>query len=159
MPNRSLNQHWILVANGARARVFSRNGERAAWTLTPEAEYAHDESRMKGSDLVSDRAGSVRGHGNDSGKYVQRLDPKRNEIEHFARTLVRELADAHSHGKFTRLTLVASNPLLGIVSGQLPDAVKQAVDARLAHDYTLLQPRELQTRLQEAMQELKESQR
>jgi protein required for attachment to host cells len=141
------NKHWILVGNGARARVFSR-----------DAEHVHDESRMKGSELVSDRAGSVRGHGNNGAKYVQRLDPKRNEIEHFARTLVRDLVDAHNHGKFTRLTLVASNPLLGIVAAQMPDGLKNVVDARLAHDYTQLTPRELQTRLKEAMEAAKRSQ-
>ncbi|HEU0200609.1 MAG TPA: host attachment protein [Burkholderiaceae bacterium] len=146
------NKHWILVGNGARARVFSRNGERPNnWGLTAEAEFAHDASRMKGSELVSDRPGSARGHGNDSGKFVPRTDPKRNEIEHFARELVRELVDAHHHGKFTRLTLVASNPLLGLLSAQLPGPVMQTVDARLAHDYTLLAPRDLQVRLKELM--------
>jgi protein required for attachment to host cells len=143
------NKHWILVGNGARARVFSRDAARSSWTLTEEADFVHDESRMKGSELVSDRAGSVRGHGNDSTKYVSRTDPKRNEVEHFARALVRELVDAHHQGKFTRLTLVASNPLLGLVSAQLPDGVKSAIDTRLAHDYTLLPARDLRVRLKE----------
>ncbi len=145
------NGHWILVANGSRAVCYSRDARRSAWTLTREAEFEHAASRMKGSELVADRPGGVRGHGNDSTKLVPRTDPRRNEVEQFARELGQHLAAALKAGRFERLTLVASNPFLGVLAGQLPAAVRRCVDAQLAHDYTQLAPRQLQARLKEQL--------
>lgn len=143
--------HWILIGNGARAALYSRDPADAAWRLTLEAEYAHEESRLKGSDLVSDRPGSLRGHGNNGTKYVARTSPKRNAIEHFARELAGHLDDASRHARFSKLTVVASNPLLGILTHCLTSNVKAAIDTTLAHDYTQLPERELRERLQEQL--------
>lgn len=145
------NGHWILVANGARAVCYSRDPRKADWTLVREAEFEHAASRMKGSELVADRPGGVRGHGNDSTKLVPRSDPRRNEVEQFARELAAYLAEALNAGRYERLTLVASNPFLGILAAHLPAAVRSRVDAQLAHDYTQLAGKQLQQRLKEQL--------
>lgn len=149
------NGHWILIANGSRAVCYSRDPRKASWTLAREAEFEHAESRMKGSDLVADRPGGLRGHGSDSTKYVPRSDPRRNEAESFARELGARLADALKAGRYAKLTLVASNPFLGVLAAQLPAAVRAAVDAQLAHDYTQLAVNELQARLKDQLGTLK----
>jgi protein required for attachment to host cells len=143
------NGHWILVANGSRAVCYSRNPRKSDWTLAREAEFEHAESRMKGSELVADRPGGVRGHGNDSTKLVPRTDPRRNEVEQFARELAAHLDGALKAGRYGKLTLVASNPFLGMLVAQLPAGVRRSIDAQLAHDYTQLAPKELQARLKE----------
>lgn len=145
------NGHWIVVANGSRAVCYSRDPRKADWTLTLEAEFEHAESRMKGSELATDRPGGVRGHGNDSTKYVPRTDPRRNEVEQFARELGAHLAHALKAGRYERLTLVASNPFLGMLAAQLPAGVRRRIDAQLAHDYTQLAPKALQARLKEQL--------
>jgi protein required for attachment to host cells len=145
------NGHWILVANGSRAVCYSRDPRKADWTLAREAEFEHAESRMKGSELVADRPGGVRGHGNDSTKLVPRTDPRRNEVEQFARELGAHLADALKAGRYGKLTLVASNPFLGMLAAQLPAGVRRCVDAQLAHDYTQLAQKALQARLKEQL--------
>lgn len=143
------NSHWIVIANGSRAAFYSRNADEEDFTLTPEAQFAHPDSRRKGLDLVTDRPGSVRGHGSDSTHYIPHLDPKRNELEHFGQQLADELDRLHGAGRIERLTLVASNPMLGILSARLPHTLRAAVDAHIAHDYTTLPDRELRQRLAE----------
>jgi hypothetical protein len=51
----------------------------------------------------------------DSTQYVPRVDPKRNEMEHFGRLLADELERLQGAQRLTRLTLVASNPFRGIL--------------------------------------------
>lgn len=144
------NAQWILVANGARAALY-RRGEGDESNLNLEAQFEHADVRLKGVDLITDRPGAVRGHGNDSTHYVPHMAPKRNEREQFGEQLADELDRAHRAGRFTRLTLVASNPFLGILRSHLSAGVRDAVDHVIAHDYTALPERELQQRLSEVL--------
>lgn len=143
------NMHWIVVANGSAAAFYSRDPDDDEFRLKLEREFAHPAGRSKGEDLASDRPGAVRGHGSDSAQYVPRTDPKRNEMEHFGRRLADELERLHRAQRLTRLTLVASNPFLGILRAQLPQAVRDAIDTLVPHDYTTLADRELRRRLAE----------
>jgi protein required for attachment to host cells len=143
------NDQWIVVGNGSRAAFYSRDPDDESGALNLEASFEHPDSRRKGADLVSDRPGAVRGHGSDSTRYVQRVGPKRNELEHFGQQLADELNRLHGAGRIARLTLVVSNPMLGILAARLPQAVRDTVDAQIAHDYTTLPERELRQRLAE----------
>jgi len=144
--NKSVN-HWIVVANGARAAIYQRDADDEGFTLV--SQFAHAASRAKGAELVSDRPGAVRGHGSDSAQYVPHVDPKRNEIEHFAGELAGALEHAFAAGRFGRLTLVVSNPFLGVLGVHLAPRVRAAIDLRVPHDYTGLSERELKERLVE----------
>ena len=73
---------WILIANAAQAKVYANLGPNKGVELVNE--YAHPESREKGSELVSDRPGHNQGHGNGRGAYVPQTGPKQNAAEHFA---------------------------------------------------------------------------
>ena len=145
------NKHWILVGNSARASLYSRDAGRTSWQLTREAEFTQIDSRRKRSELTTDRAGAVRGHGNDSTHYVSRGDPKRSVAEHFARDLASRLAQALQQGKFARLSLVASNPFLALLDAQLDPHLRKVLTGEVAHDYTQLKLPALQTRLQELL--------
>jgi protein required for attachment to host cells len=144
------NVQWIVVANGARAVLYSRaEGDEA--TLNAEIELEHPDTRRKGTDLATDRPGAVRGHGSDSTRYVPHMTPKQIELDHFGQQIADELDRAHRAGRFARLTLVASNPFLGILRSHLSAGVRDAVDHVIAHDYTTLPPRELRLRLAEVL--------
>lgn len=147
----SMNMQWIVVANGSRAAFYGRVIADEQFRLTLEQAFEHPASRLKGTELVSDRPGAVRGHGSDSAQYIPHVDPKRNEMEHFAQQLADELDRLQRAGRMSRLTLVASNPFLGILGARLPREVRDAVDAQIAHDYTALPLRELQQRLSEQL--------
>jgi len=52
---------WVLVADGARARVFSV--DRARGPLNEEADFVHPEKRLPERELVTDNPGCSRGPG------------------------------------------------------------------------------------------------
>lgn len=137
---------WILVANAARARLYENTGIGKGLKLL--SEFLHPESRMKGSDLVSDRAGYVPGVGNGHASRQQATDPKQNEAEHFALEIARSLEHGRGQNKYGRLILVAGSPFLGILKARLSDQVSTLTTETVDKDYTSLNERELGGKLE-----------
>ncbi len=144
-----MTTQWIVVANGSKAALYRFQIFDDGTQLGLEAQFDHGQGRTKGIDLVTDRPGAVRGHGCNSARYRPRLDARRNEMEHFGQQLADVLDQGRRAGKFTQMTLVASNPFLGILRAHLSGGTREAVDRVIAHDYTQLDPRALHTRLDE----------
>ena len=132
---------WILVANAARARLYENTGIGKGLKLLSELD--HPESRMKGSELVSDRAGYVPGVGNGHASRQQATDPKQNEAEHFALEIARTLEHGRGQNKYERLILVAGSPFLGILKARLSDQVSTLTSDTLDKDYTAATDREI----------------
>jgi protein required for attachment to host cells len=144
-----MTMQWIVVANGSKAAFYRFQMFDDKTRLDLEAQFDHEQGRAKGIDLVTDRPGAVRGHGSNSTQYQPHLDAKRNEMDHFGQHLADALDQSRRAGKFTQMTLVASNPFLGILRAHLPEGTREAVDRVIPHDYTQLEPRELRVRLGE----------
>jgi protein required for attachment to host cells len=142
-----MTKQWVVVANGSRAAFYQFQMEDERAWLDLEAQFDHAQSRAKGVDLVCDRPGAVRGHGSDSAHYVPHTDSRRNEVEHFGQQLADELDRLRRAGRFSQLTLVASNPFLGVLRARLPEGTRDAVDRVIPHDYTQLDSRELKLKL------------
>lgn len=140
---------WILVANAARARLYENTGIGKGLKLL--SEFLHPESRMKGSDLVSDRAGYVQGVGNGHASRQPATDPKQNEAEHFAHEIVRTLELGRGQNKYERLILVAGAPFLGILKARLPDQVRMLTSDTLEKDYTTANEREISKHLEQCI--------
>jgi protein required for attachment to host cells len=132
---------WILVANAAQAKLYANTGPNKGVALV--GEYAHPESREKGSELVSDRPGHYQGHGNGRGSFVSQTDPKQNAAEHFARQLAGMLEEGRSKGSYERLILAASSPFIGLLKQHLPHGVSRLVTGSVDKDYTSVGEREL----------------
>ncbi len=132
---------WILVANAAQAKLYTNQGPNKGVELV--SEYAHPESREKGSELVSDRPGHNQGHGNGRGAYVPQTSPKQNAAEHFARHLAGMLDEGRSHARYERLILTASSPFIGMLKQHLPAGVSKLITACVDRDYTSANEREL----------------
>ena len=132
---------WILVANAARARLYENTGIGKGLALL--SEFEHPESRMKGSELVSDRAGYVQGVGNGHASRQPATAPKQNEAEHFAQEISRTLELGRGQNKYERLILVVSSPFLGTLKARLPDQVLAKTTDMVEKDYTSANEREL----------------
>lgn len=132
---------WILVANAAQAKLYANQGPNKGVELV--GEYAHPESREKGSDLVSDRPGRVQGHGNGHGSYIPHMDPKQNAADHFARKLAHLLEEGRAKGLYERLILTASAPFHGQLKQHLSSGVSKLVTGSVDRDYTNASEREL----------------
>ncbi|NKI36529.1 host attachment protein [Wenzhouxiangella sp. XN79A] len=125
-----MDNEWILVADSAQARLFSRRAPRAE--LVELQDWAHPESRLHGRDLESDRPGRVfasHGHGQSD---MQETDaPHRKEAERFAGELADVLERARTQNRFERLTLVAEPRFLGLLRNRLSPETAGAVTRSL----------------------------
>jgi protein required for attachment to host cells len=141
--DRPMKRNWLLVANAARARVLEETDEPGRYAHV--ADLAHPQSRMKSEQLGEDRARHVEGvgHGLGSAAYQPRTDPHEREHDRFAREVATALNDGVAQGRCAGLTLVASDPFLGLVKSHLDRQSRKLVLHTVAHDYTHLRDEEL----------------
>lgn len=137
---------WILVANAARARLYENTGIGKGLKLV--SEFDHPESRQKGSELVSDRAGFMQSSGNGHGARQPAIDPKQNEAEHFALEIARTLEHGRGQNQYERLILVAGSPFMGTLKARLPEPVLGLMSDTIEKDYTSVNERELGSKLE-----------
>jgi len=139
-------KNWVVVANGARARVLE---ESDGGGYTHVADLVHPAGRQKGSELDADRPGHVTSgaHGTGSAEYRPRIEPHERELQHFADELSRLLETGIAEGRCAGLILVASNPFLGHLKARLGTKARERVLRSLAHDYTSLRDDELAQRV------------
>jgi protein required for attachment to host cells len=133
---------WIMVANASQAKLFANRGPRKGLELVKE--LLHPESRIKTSNLVSDRSGSGPGHGS----FIQATDPKHHEAEIFAHEISRALEVGRVNNAYDRLILVASKPFMGLINQRLPGQVRNMLSQSIDKDYTRLPPRDLVDQLE-----------
>lgn len=133
---------WILIANGARARLFSNDGPGHGVKLVSDEVFAG--TNLPGREIMSDRPGrtfdSV-----GAGRHAKepRTDPREVEKRSFAHELAAMLDDGLKQGKFERLVLVAPPRELGFLRVELSPAVRKRVSAELNKDLTGVAPSEI----------------
>jgi protein required for attachment to host cells len=139
-------RNWLVVANGARARVLE---EADGGGYVHVADLVHPASRLKGAELDADRPGHVTSgaHGTGSSEYRPRLEPHERELQHFAGELAALLDAGVADGRCAGLVLVVSNPFLGHLKARLGEHARDRVLRSVAHDYTALNDAELAQRL------------
>ncbi len=135
---------WVLVADASRARLFKalkRNGP-----LEEVRDWAHPESRLHEGDLVTDGSGSNRGPG---GRHGVSADPvhKPAEAGRFAHELVQDLEKARNGESFSRLYLVASPKVLGLLRKHASSGLLQRVSGEIAKDLTTCSVGEIRAQL------------
>ncbi len=133
---------WILVADAARARIFSVR-PREGWHLEQSLEHA--KSRAKGIDLMSDAAGSVRQsfRGAKRPAMAPHTPPKDVEAEHFARELGGALLQGLDARAFQSLVVVAPPRMLGVLRRVMPHPVQRVMSVTIDADYTQVPDHEL----------------
>src|SRR5262245_63474211 len=105
---------WIVVADSARARIFSSDRPDRDWELVEALE--HPEGRAHTPELVTEMPALERGE-----------LPKDRETKVFARQLARRL-EAALHGRqYQRLVLVAPPELMGALRRALSAGVRAVV--------------------------------
>jgi len=126
---------WILIADGARARIVEQDGPGAA--LKDALGFGYAASHAPTRDFGSDKAG--RGMGRDGSSHhtkAAKIDWHTYEKHVFAIHLAEELDKAHGKGAFDDLVLVAPPKALGELRAALGPNVKQQVAAELGKDLT-----------------------
>lgn len=132
---------WILVADGAQARIFVNQGPENGFGATPihEAQIALAPNR----EMKSDRPG--RGHVMAGRRHGMepRTDWHEAEKERFAKSLAEHLDRAAATKSFDRLVLAAPSKTLGSLRRLLGKHAAGLIIGEVAKDLTRIAPKDL----------------
>jgi protein required for attachment to host cells len=127
---------WILVADGARARLIEQDPEeRRQLKATAEREFSGTTAQSR--EIASDRPGRTFDRAGE-GRHAMEpsTDPLRHAKLEFARDLAEHLTQAVNRHAFDRLIVIAAPRTLGDLRNLLPDAVRARVVAEIDKDLT-----------------------
>lgn len=143
-----MKKHWILVANGSMARIFSRAS--MGDPLLAVENFDFPAGRLKGNDLERGR----QGHGsNDNSSAVVHFEPHTNThkkvLHQFANQLARRLEEGAVDGEYVTFWLIAPGPLLSETKACLNRGVAYRLQWAHDADFTGLDVGTLESRLRE----------
>ena len=132
---------WILIADGARARVYQNLGPGLGLTETsfPEMVGMHEPTR----EINADREGR-----NGPGAMSHSADPHREQKKSFARDVAAFLETQARAHVFDRLVLVAPAKALGDLRNELNGAASERIIGELSKDLTHVHIRDLPKHLE-----------
>ena len=152
-----MNDCWVIVADGARARFMAlerRAGEppRAAVRLVESARLSNPGHTVRGRRATRkiksgrDTGGRIAPHG-----YTDHREPHEAELlRRFASRIAEQAAALVAAGKASSMVLVADPRMLGMLRSALEPVAKAGVTLReLARDYTWCTAPQLQRYLAE----------
>ena len=137
---------WILIADGARARIFANLGPGKG--ITPVAGGVLESDHAPSRELASDRPGrtfesaDVMRHAIDPAQ-----DPHRELKRAFAERLAALIDKRLAENAFDRLILVAPPVTLGDLRAALSKPVRERVSAEIDNDLTKIPVEELPSHL------------
>ena len=129
-----MSKKWYLIANTSEARIYSRNLDTEQIECLET--LSHPESRMKGSELSSDRPGHNQSSGNGRGAFVEKTDPKSYEAEKFAMEISKFLNSERTQNKFSDLYIAAAPRFHGLINKHLDKNVSSMVSKHIDKDMT-----------------------
>ena len=138
---------WILVADGARARIVLNDGPGHGVKALAGHEFGIDLPSSR--NIMADRQGRSFDSASD-GRHAMEppSDPRRMLKQNFAGDLAKFLDKANRRDKFDRLIVVAPPAALGDLRKALPPSVRETISAELAKDLTHLPNTELPKHLE-----------
>jgi protein required for attachment to host cells len=141
---------WILIADGARARIFVNNGPGKGVAALEGAEFSADHRPDR--EIMSDKPGrTFESAGTMRHAIEPRQDPHRELKRSFAERLAGMLDQKLATKEFDRVVLVAPPVTLGDLRSALSAPVRAAVYAELDKDLTKTPAAELPKHLGEVM--------
>ncbi len=139
---------WVLVADGAKARLLERIGVDAPLTPASDKCFSEPEARAPTRDIGADRPGRVH-ESADTARHAMapRVDWHRYAKEQFAKSVAGALEQAALAKKYEALILVAPPQALGDLRSALGQHAKALVAGEIAKDLTNLPDHELPAHL------------
>ncbi len=131
----------IVVADQGEARFYDAEPPEAA--LHVSGRLLDPSARVHERDLVSDRPGRVFDHAPTAGTRRGAMahhdtggerSARRDAAVVFARRIAEQLEQAHQHGQFERLVLMANPRFLGMLRRTLPMELERCVVAEVHKD-------------------------
>ena len=126
---------WILVADGARARLLVHDPSEKAYQPALDREFIG--TNLASRDIASDRGGRALGGDRSASHGVQpKSDPHRHEEEMFAREIAIALEKARKDDAFDQLIVVAPPRILGVLRSVFTKPLQERIKAELNKDLT-----------------------
>jgi protein required for attachment to host cells len=126
---------WILVADGAQARVLENRGPGKG--LTQVKGLAFEDAHLRARDINADRPGrSISSVGSGRSAIEPPTDPVAYREAAFVRSLAEVLEERHEHGAYSRLIIAADPTALGTIREALCPQVRKAILAEMPKDLT-----------------------
>lgn len=126
---------WILIADGARARVLENDGPGRGLVAVEDHVFQADHSPTH--DLVTDREGrSYSSTGARRSAIDARTDPHRELKSRFAQLLADVMERDLDQDAYDRLIVVAPPVTLGDLRKAICDRVRAKIIGEVAHDLT-----------------------
>jgi len=138
---------WILVADGARARILQTEGWGKGLIQLRHAE--HEESHLRTAEQGTDRPGRTREIADGTPSAYGETDWQRHEKAVFAKEMARQLDSAAGRGAFDRLVLAAPPKVLGDLRKAMDDNTARMVMGEIDKDLTHLSLDELTKHLEQ----------
>lgn len=141
-----MNALWILVADGAHARIFQ--GGKTDSTLTEVGCFINPEGRAHGRDITTEGPPTVQEGATPTRHGIEPHTTLREKsAERFARSLDETLLRARDERKYERLVIIAPPHFLGELKQHLSARVRERVVGEIPRNYTALPPAELHQHL------------
>ncbi|BBD38301.1 hypothetical protein Amn_31810 [Aminobacter sp. Y103A] len=129
---------WILVADGARARIIRRmEGDNEDAALLDDLVFEVNHKTLR--EIMSDRPGrsfASKGRRRSAMEYAS--DPVQEQEVQFAITLIEELGRRYADHEFDHLAIVAEPRMLGALRQNLPGVLLSTLVKEVAKDLTKL---------------------
>jgi protein required for attachment to host cells len=138
---------WILVADGAQARLYSNDGPGHGIRPATEWDFALDLPSKVG-DILSDQEGRAANPGGGGTHSMgPRTDPRRHLESEFMRTVASFLEEGALSKSYERLVLVAAPKALGDLRSTLSPHAAALVTRELDKDLVHLPQQDLEKHL------------
>ena len=126
---------WVLIADGAQARVLENTGPGKGLKQVEGLDWAIDP--LQAQDIVSDRPG--RSH-SSVGSGRSAMEPKTDPVAHreteFVKSVAATLERRQQNGAFDRLVIAAAPDALGDIRKAISPSVRKVIVAELNKDLT-----------------------
>ncbi|MFI4997790.1 MAG: host attachment protein [Hyphomicrobiales bacterium] len=137
---------WVLVADGARARILARKGAEGGLEQIPQGAFVHEVNRV--AELGTDRPGRGHESANPAHHAIEpRVDWRREGKHTFAHRLADFLEQKAVEKAFDCLILVAPPHFIGDLRDTIGREARVRLVGELTKDLTRLPPEEIDARL------------
>ncbi len=141
---------WILVADGARARIYLNDGPGHGIQPVPEMTF---ETEIKPArEIEADKPGRTFDSAG-TGRHAKEkpTDTQRLEEQRFLSDVADKVKDAAYEGAFDRLVLIAPPKALGDLRKFLHDTLKDKIVAEISKDLVRADTNQLQRQLESVL--------
>ena len=133
---------WILIADGASARIYQTSAGAEALVAVRGGEFAAENRPSR--DIDADKPGQGFDRAGQGQRRMQpRTDSRRHAKVEFAQELANYLQNAQQRRAYDDLVIVASAKTLGDLRAALAPAVRDLVKAELSKDLVHLSEQDL----------------